>query len=840
MTVSQLKKYLQDRGVSVSGYLKTSLVEIASSVEKMNLPIDPNFEKVELTSTSGIILNDMHIPDPFTIKVENNFINSPPFGLYDIFNHFIYHSTEYDKQGLAAYKSFDDYRLFVDGYVESLKTSTLPNEGIHVYVAEVKPSMKNQTDEGKDFYKLCFILEGRGANKGSVLYAKCKCKGGQDGGCKHIAAAMYALEDFLHSPDKDSVTSGPCLWTKKPRSNSEPCEVKDLHIERIKKPSNKKRKIDRKFCQSIDVDVRPDEDQEPPDEEKLRAFTEKMSNFKTDKPAILPLFQKLYSTDDDNSINFDQKDGSPPSEETDYPVQQNVGILKEKIKSILQNHPDVTPTDISKMLYFTEDEIEFVNEATLKQWQCKEWYINKTGFISASKCKQVFTRQSTLEKNKADDASKLVKSIVDCNIPSNISYDLTEPTNAREWGLVHENSARDAYKRTAAHTHHKLNLVSKGFLISKRKPFLGASLDNIQTCECKLKCENVVIEYKCPYKHRDLHPKQAFLTTEIGGERNGNEFSLKATSRYYYQVQLQMFVTGLKKCIFVVWTKQGIFSIPVPSNPSFLADVCNTLEVFWTEQILPALMSEITGLVCTPADHEEVDNKDCIHLTETVTCTTAAIQDRSIQVDGIDIYCADIETLKPKTMLNDTIVSLLFKKIQCPFPITFCYSTLCGEQTIGKQISREDRMKAAAVFVKPKNLSEDYLVIPINRRLHWLLAIKTPWHILIMDSLTCDLTTRETEMQYLTALLDYACKANHLDSNTSTLSRHVLKVPQQPPDSNNCGVYMTQFLKYFLEDLNIYKKNPHGYVQVAHNWFGPQEAECIRHDLRVHLKSQLN
>ena len=101
MTVSQLKKYLQDRGVSVSGYLKTSLVEIASSVEKMNLPIDPNFEKVELTST-GIMINDMHIPDPFTIKVENNFINSPPFGLYDIFNHFIYHSTEYDKQGLAA------------------------------------------------------------------------------------------------------------------------------------------------------------------------------------------------------------------------------------------------------------------------------------------------------------------------------------------------------------------------------------------------------------------------------------------------------------------------------------------------------------------------------------------------------------------------------------------------------------------------------------------------------------------------------------------------------------------------------------------------------------------
>jgi hypothetical protein len=32
------------------------------------------------------------------------------FGLYDIFNYLIYSSAEYDKKGLAAYKSFHDYR----------------------------------------------------------------------------------------------------------------------------------------------------------------------------------------------------------------------------------------------------------------------------------------------------------------------------------------------------------------------------------------------------------------------------------------------------------------------------------------------------------------------------------------------------------------------------------------------------------------------------------------------------------------------------------------------------------------------------------------------------------
>ena len=132
MNVAELKKYLQDRGVSVSGYLKPSLVEIASAVERMVLPVDPNFEKDETNDAGTLIIHDMVIPDPFSLKTVNNFNSSPPFGLFDIFNYLIYHFTDYDKQGLAAYKSFDDYRLFNDGYVESLLTTQLKQEGVHV------------------------------------------------------------------------------------------------------------------------------------------------------------------------------------------------------------------------------------------------------------------------------------------------------------------------------------------------------------------------------------------------------------------------------------------------------------------------------------------------------------------------------------------------------------------------------------------------------------------------------------------------------------------------------------------------------------------------------------
>jgi len=107
-------------------------------------------------------------------------------------------------------------------------------------------------------------------------------------------------------------------------------------------------------------------------------------------------------------------------------------------------------------------------------------------------------------------------------------------------------------QRVASHTHHKLEPVSKRFLISKSKPFLGASLDNIQQCQCSDGCPNKVVEYKCPWKHRDLHPKEVFLTPEIGGIINGKEFALEPTSRYCFKLQLQMFVSELTFNVLVV------------------------------------------------------------------------------------------------------------------------------------------------------------------------------------------------------------------------------------------------------------------------------------------------
>ena len=51
---------MQERRVPESGYmyLKTSLMEIASAVERMVLLVDPNFEKDETNDAENLIIHD--------------------------------------------------------------------------------------------------------------------------------------------------------------------------------------------------------------------------------------------------------------------------------------------------------------------------------------------------------------------------------------------------------------------------------------------------------------------------------------------------------------------------------------------------------------------------------------------------------------------------------------------------------------------------------------------------------------------------------------------------------------------------------------------------------------
>ena len=228
----ELKFYLQNRGITVNSYLKPGLVAIACAVKEVNLPVlcQTSEANEKFSLSRHLNLHDVQLPGPFKMDVLNNFKHSPPFGLFEIFNHLIYHSCEYDKQDLAEYKSYENYCLFYDGYIESLLTIHRKDAGVHVYVNKVQPAMKDKTKDDKEFHNLWFVLEGKGSNRGSILDAYCACLGGRDGGCKHVAAALYSLDDLLNTKGEDSITSKPSQWIRRPKPDTSPCELKDLPV----------------------------------------------------------------------------------------------------------------------------------------------------------------------------------------------------------------------------------------------------------------------------------------------------------------------------------------------------------------------------------------------------------------------------------------------------------------------------------------------------------------------------------------------------------------------------------------------------------------------------------
>ena len=120
----------------------------------------------------------------------------------------------------------------------------------------------------------------------------------------------------------------------------------------------------------------------------------------------------------------------------------------------------------------------------------------------------------------------------------------------------------------------------------------------------------MVVEYKCPWVHCDLDPKEAFLTKEIGGVKLGKKDSLKANAKYYYQVQLALFMTGLDKCDFVVWTNKGIHCVEVLVDKKFMQLVLLKLEKFLVSQVAPLLFDE-KGTLKEKGEFNHIFNLHC-------------------------------------------------------------------------------------------------------------------------------------------------------------------------------------------------------------------------------------
>ena len=153
-----------------------------------------------------------------------------------------------------------------------------------------------------------------------------------------------------------------------------------------------------------------------------------------------------------------------------------------------------------------------------------------------------------------------------------------------DWGLKKEKIAFRKYVNTAKYNHVDFIANSSGFVISVDNPRFGATPDGVIQCSC---CGKGVLEIKCPYSLKDSSCIQTdFL------DQSGDVIRLKEGHRYYYQVQLQMFVIGVKYCDFVVWSPHDILVVRVMYNASFCLDKIDITSSFNEKCVLPELLGK--------------------------------------------------------------------------------------------------------------------------------------------------------------------------------------------------------------------------------------------------------
>ncbi|KAJ8315882.1 hypothetical protein KUTeg_006558 [Tegillarca granosa] len=142
----------------------------------------------------------------------------------------------FDKDSVRAFKSLKAYKYFQAGYVQKISTCTakdlsVSDDDLFLAKAEVLPSMERKV------YKVNVCL----SSCGDVLGGSCMCVAGLGAACSHLAALLFALEDFIaqgfhNIPDDKACTDRLKQWNIPAKRHVEHTTISNIAPASIKKP----------------------------------------------------------------------------------------------------------------------------------------------------------------------------------------------------------------------------------------------------------------------------------------------------------------------------------------------------------------------------------------------------------------------------------------------------------------------------------------------------------------------------------------------------------------------------------------------------------------------------
>lgn len=225
-------------------------------------------------------------------------------------------------------------------------------------------------------------------------------------------------------------------------------------------------------------------------------------------------------------------------------------------------------------LTYSPSECEEIELLTRGQADNNNWHSMRKGLLTASNFHKIL-HSTNMEKTAE---SLLNTSKFDGNfVPDAINF-----------GRRFEGKARDMYIK--AHRFKHRGTVSgvsvPGLVISNEDPILACSPDGI--VECKL-CGKFLLEIKCLYKYKHFHPKNALKLSNVCISNDDNLLQLRHSHAYFDQIQGQMGVTGIGKCMLVGYTHKGIHTVSVEFDVNFWHSARSMLYKFYTDAYYPLL-----------------------------------------------------------------------------------------------------------------------------------------------------------------------------------------------------------------------------------------------------------
>lgn len=198
-----------------------------------------------------------------------------------------------------------------------------------------------------------------------------------------------------------------------------------------------------------------------------------------------------------------------------------------------------------------------IEKKTRRQYKCDLWKRYRQSRITASMAGNIC---KTVERNNF--AKCYAESIVSAK---------TFSTPATRWGTSNEPKALKSYMERT-----KISVCSCGLFIDPLLNYIAGTPD------ARAIDNSTIIEVKCPYQ-KSLKDVQYL---------SGNPQRLKQNHNYYYQVQLQMHVTKIYKCDFVVWTPEEIHIETIDYDNNFVNGCLDKIEKYYEQVFCDVYVSK--------------------------------------------------------------------------------------------------------------------------------------------------------------------------------------------------------------------------------------------------------